>query len=77
MLELAAPVGQGARVLTISVAYKADIDGAESPSLDLWKFWKRRARVTYCDPYVPTLTTGQGNWACRFKQERSAPPTAS
>jgi UDP-N-acetyl-D-glucosamine dehydrogenase len=39
------------------VAYKADIDDVrESPSLDLIEILEREgARVSYCDPYVPTL----------------------
>ncbi len=51
---------RGARVLLLGVAYKADIDDVrESPSLDLMEILEKEgAKVTYCDPYVPTLKHG-------------------
>src|SRR5262249_21618486 len=50
----------GARVLVVGVAYKADIDDTrESPSLDiLEKLHQGGARTDYHDPLVPTLTFG-------------------
>ncbi len=47
----------GARVLVVGVAYKADIDDTrESPSLDiLEKLHEGGARTDYHDPLVPTL----------------------
>jgi UDP-N-acetyl-D-glucosamine dehydrogenase len=48
---------QGARVLVLGLAYKADIDDArESPSLQLLAgLAARGARVTYHDPHVPAM----------------------
>jgi UDP-N-acetyl-D-glucosamine dehydrogenase len=48
---------RGSKVLVVGVAYKADIDDVrESPSLDIMEILERDgARVTYADPYVPTL----------------------
>ncbi|HYJ32464.1 MAG TPA: nucleotide sugar dehydrogenase [Candidatus Binatia bacterium] len=48
---------RGSKVLVVGVAYKADIDDVrESPSLDIMEILEREgARVTYADPYVPSL----------------------
>jgi UDP-N-acetyl-D-glucosamine dehydrogenase len=50
----------GARVLVVGVAYKADIDDTrESPSLDiLEKLHQGGAKTDYHDPLVPTLSFG-------------------
>ncbi len=47
----------GSHVLVVGVAYKRDIDDIrESPSLDVMKVLEEKgARVSYTDPYVPTL----------------------
>jgi UDP-N-acetyl-D-glucosamine dehydrogenase len=47
----------GSHVLVVGVAYKRDIDDIrESPSLDVMKELEQKgARVSYTDPYVPTL----------------------
>jgi len=51
---------RGARVLLLGVAYKANIDDVrESPSLDIIEILEKEgARVSYCDPHVPTLRHG-------------------
>lgn len=47
----------GSHVLVVGVAYKRDIDDIrESPSLDVMALLEQKgARVSYVDPYVPTL----------------------
>lgn len=49
----------GSHVHVLGVAYKKDIDDVrESPALDIIELLSRRgARVTYSDPYVPSLRT--------------------
>jgi len=48
---------KGSHVHVLGVAYKRDIDDVrESPALDMMLLMERKgARVTYSDPYVPTL----------------------
>jgi UDP-N-acetyl-D-glucosamine dehydrogenase len=48
---------KGSRILVLGVAYKKDVsDTRESPALDIIGLLKRKgAKVSYCDPYVPTL----------------------
>ena len=48
---------KGSHIHVLGVAYKRDIDDMrESPALDVMMLLKRRgARLTYCDPHVPTL----------------------
>jgi len=48
---------RGAHVLILGVAYKAEIDDVrESPSLDVMEILEKEgARVSYCDPYVPSI----------------------
>jgi UDP-N-acetyl-D-glucosamine dehydrogenase len=57
----------GARVLTVGLAYKADVDDdRESPSYVLMTLLKERgAEVSYHDPYVPVikLTREHPQWA--------------
>ena len=47
----------GSRVLTIGLAYKADVDDMrESPTFHLLELLKRRgAEVAYYDPYIPVI----------------------
>lgn len=51
---------RGAHVLILGMAYKADIDDVrESPSLDVMEILEKEgARVSYCDPYVPSIRHG-------------------
>ncbi|HEY6572865.1 MAG TPA: nucleotide sugar dehydrogenase, partial [Candidatus Eisenbacteria bacterium] len=53
---------RGAHVLILGMAYKADIDDVrESPSLDVMEILEKEgARVSYCDPYVPSIRHGGG-----------------
>ncbi len=53
----------GSHVLVMGVAYKRDIDDIrESPSLDVMGLLERKgARVSYIDPYVPTLAARAWN----------------
>jgi UDP-N-acetyl-D-glucosamine dehydrogenase len=55
----------GASVLVLGVTYKKDVnDVRESPALDIIEeLRKRRARVAYHDPYVPTLGLPDGTLA--------------
>ena len=48
---------KGSHIHILGVAYKKDIDDVrESPALDIMLLLKRRgARITYSDPYVPSL----------------------
>jgi UDP-N-acetyl-D-glucosamine dehydrogenase len=48
---------RGAKVLILGAAYKPDIDDLrESPALDVMvELLKRRAQVSYHDPYVPEV----------------------
>jgi UDP-N-acetyl-D-glucosamine dehydrogenase len=50
---------KGSRVHVMGVAYKRDIDDVrESPALDIIHLLgKRGAKVSYSDPYVPTINT--------------------
>ncbi|MEK7315059.1 MAG: nucleotide sugar dehydrogenase [Candidatus Eisenbacteria bacterium] len=63
---------RGANVLILGLAYKADIDDVrESPSLDIMEILEKEgARVSFCDPYVPSINHGGG-------KKRSAPFRAS
>ena len=47
----------GARVLVLGVAYKADIDDLrESPALDIIHLLREKgAQVNYHDPYIPSI----------------------
>jgi UDP-N-acetyl-D-glucosamine dehydrogenase len=51
---------RGSHIHVLGVAYKRDIDDVrESPALDVMLLLARRgARVTYSDPFVPTLRLG-------------------
>ncbi|HEU4725679.1 MAG TPA: nucleotide sugar dehydrogenase [Candidatus Eisenbacteria bacterium] len=53
---------RGAHVLILGMAYKADIDDVrESPSLDVMEILEKEgARVSFCDPYVPSIRHGGG-----------------
>jgi UDP-N-acetyl-D-glucosamine dehydrogenase len=48
---------KGSMVLLIGASYKRDVnDARESPAIEIIsELWKRGARVSYYDPYVPTL----------------------
>ena len=50
----------GSRILILGVAYKANVsDMRESPALDVIHLLKNQgARVTYHDPYVPSVRIG-------------------
>ncbi len=63
---------RGANVLILGMAYKADIDDVrESPSLDIMEILEKEgARVSFCDPYVPSIMHGGG-------KKRSVPFRAS
>ena len=52
----------GSKVLFMGVAYKADInDERESPALRLMdEVHQKGAIVSYCDPYIPNVTTDKG-----------------
>ena len=52
---------KGSRVLVLGVTYKRDVeDIRESPALDILRILERRgARLSYNDPYVPTLELNQ------------------
>lgn len=51
---------RGSRILVLGVAYKPNIaDVRESPALEILHLLKSRgARVSYADPYVPSLAVG-------------------
>lgn len=51
---------RGSNVLLLGVAYKPNVgDYRESPALELMTLLDDRgARLTYCDPYVPSMQTG-------------------
>jgi len=51
---------RGSKILIVGVAYKADIDDVrESPSLDIMEILEKDgAKVSYTDPYVPSLKHG-------------------
>ena len=53
---------KGSRCLVLGVAYKPDIDDIrESPALDvIGLLQKKGASVDYHDPYIPSLTTHEG-----------------
>jgi len=63
---------KGSRVLVLGVTYKRDTgDVRESPALDVIRLLEERgARISYTDPYTPTLTIEGG------KQYRRSPMTA-
>jgi UDP-N-acetyl-D-glucosamine dehydrogenase len=52
---------RGSSILALGVAYKRDInDFRESPALDVLATLERKgARLTYHDPYVPSLVAGE------------------
>ena len=54
---------QGAKILVLGVAYKADIpDIRESPSLKIVQLLiQKGAQVSYNDPFVPVLAPNRGN----------------
>jgi UDP-N-acetyl-D-glucosamine dehydrogenase len=54
---------RGAKILVYGVAYKRDVaDTRESPGIAVLTLLQRRgARVAYCDPHVPRLSTPQVN----------------
>jgi UDP-N-acetyl-D-glucosamine dehydrogenase len=53
---------KGARALVLGAAYKPDIDDIrESPALEVIDLLRKKgAKVTYHDPYIPTLKTHEG-----------------
>jgi UDP-N-acetyl-D-glucosamine dehydrogenase len=53
---------KGSRCLVLGVAYKPDIDDMrESPALDVIGLLRKKgAIVEYHDPYIPSLTTHEG-----------------
>jgi UDP-N-acetyl-D-glucosamine dehydrogenase len=63
---------KGSRVFVLGVTYKRDTgDVRESPALDVIRLLKERgARISYADPYTPTLRVDEG------KQYRRSPLTA-
>jgi len=64
--QVSKPVN-GSRVHILGVAYKRDIDDVrESPALDIMLLLERRgAKVSYSDPYVPTVRLDGHQWAAR------------
>jgi len=52
---------KGASILLLGIAYKRDVgDVRESPALEIIDLLERKgARVTYCDPHVPSLQLGK------------------
>lgn len=50
----------GSTILVLGVSYKRDVnDARESPAIEIInELWKRRSKVLYHDPYVPTLEVG-------------------
>jgi UDP-N-acetyl-D-glucosamine dehydrogenase len=48
---------KGSKILLIGASYKRDVnDARESPAIEIIsELWKRGARVSYHDPYVPIL----------------------
>jgi UDP-N-acetyl-D-glucosamine dehydrogenase len=57
---------KGSRVLVLGVAYKKDVDDLrESPALDIIELLRGKgARVSYHDPYVPTLRHNGESLTC-------------
>jgi len=53
----------GSKIIVLGVAYKKDIDDIrESPALDVLTLLEGRgAKVSYSDPYVPTISLEKGN----------------
>jgi UDP-N-acetyl-D-glucosamine dehydrogenase len=51
---------RGSRILVLGVAYKPNVsDARESPAMEILRLLKERgARLSYSDPHVPTLATG-------------------
>jgi UDP-N-acetyl-D-glucosamine dehydrogenase len=62
--QVSKPV-KGSRVHILGVAYKRDIDDVrESPALDIMLLLERRgAKVSYSDPYVPSLRLDGHQWS--------------
>jgi len=66
---------KGSRIHILGVAYKRDIDDVrESPALDVIHLLKQRgARVTFTDPYVPTLRVdGEDLFSADFSESLQA-----
>jgi len=58
---------RGSRLLVLGVAYKPNVgDFRESPALEIFELLEKRgARISYCDPFVPSLAVGHSTWrAC-------------
>jgi UDP-N-acetyl-D-glucosamine dehydrogenase len=57
----------GSHVHVLGVAYKRDIDDVrESPALDIMHLLEKRgARVTYSDPFVPSVRLDGHRWAAQ------------
>ncbi len=53
---------RGSKIIVLGVAYKRDIDDIrESPALDVLALLEKHgAKVSYCDPYVPSLSIDKG-----------------
>ena len=60
MLASAGRKLSGSRVFIVGVTYKKDVnDLRESPALDIIEILqKKKAKVDYCDPYIPKLEIG-------------------
>jgi len=55
---------RGSRILVLGVAYKPNVgDFRESPALEILELLEHRgARISYSDPYVPSLALGGKAW---------------
>src|SRR5439155_6827327 len=51
---------RGSRILLLGVAYKPNVsDARESPAMEILQLLRQRgARLSYSDPYVPTVAAG-------------------
>ena len=62
---------KGSRILVLGVAYKRDInDTRDSPALEIVEGLHRKgARVSYHDPYVPSIRTDSRRWTSQGLRE--------
>jgi UDP-N-acetyl-D-glucosamine dehydrogenase len=74
VLNEAGKAVKGAKILVLGVAYKPDVgDARESPSIKVMELLDRRgARVSFCDPHVPTVTVNGRPVAATDLTRRSA-----
>lgn len=58
---------RGSRIVLLGVAYKPNVsDARESPAVELLQLLHQRgARLSYCDPYVPSIAAGEVLLAAR------------